>query len=356
MKVESLIGKTSEIEKIQINLPSDAMSSIQPESDHSVRPSRVVSIIDPSNANYSCTQDNKTTELLRLKQELLAANSKIALQEQELAHTRVIKHTLDQALGPPSEADFGGREITEQTITHLQSAFNASNLSFGQFQDAWNAQDDSQSDISDALSAGAYNRTRGLWNQHGQLSFGMNTIESSFDKQYDDSARPSSPMSRDPSQFWGGSNTHPAIATHGPLQSHRVFSGPSAGTCGFSSRYPDEHTGCFQDPNAGARGSAMQSNRSGSFVPSSSTLWSGFVSGPPNEAAPKSLSVPTARSSSVFPPTGTYPMPPFQTRPVATALSPTATEFTAITANGTPWATSLVSTTPGSLLNIDSHI
>jgi hypothetical protein len=36
----------------------------------------------------------------RLKQELLAANSKIALQEQELAQTRVIKHTLDQALGP----------------------------------------------------------------------------------------------------------------------------------------------------------------------------------------------------------------------------------------------------------------
>ena len=41
-------------------------------------------------------------EVLRLKQELLVANSKIALQEQELAQTRVIKHTLDQALGPPS--------------------------------------------------------------------------------------------------------------------------------------------------------------------------------------------------------------------------------------------------------------
>jgi hypothetical protein len=34
------------------------------------------------------------------------------LQEQELAQTRVIKHTLDQALGPSSEADFGSREIT----------------------------------------------------------------------------------------------------------------------------------------------------------------------------------------------------------------------------------------------------
>ena len=225
MKVDSLIENSSKVEKIQMKVPPDTMPSIHPESGHSAHPSWIISTIESSNAGYPCAQDNKTTELLRLKQELLAANSKIALQEQELAHTRVIKHTLDQALGPPSEADFGGREITEQTIAHLQSAFNASNHPFGQFQDAWNAQDDSQSDISDALSAGAYNRARGLWNQHDHLSFGMNTIEPSFDKQYDESAQRSNPMTHDPSRLWGGS-THPAFATHGPLQSHRCFQDP----------------------------------------------------------------------------------------------------------------------------------
>src|SRR5947207_1802843 len=82
-----------------------------------------------------------TIEMLRLKQELVAANSRIALQEQELAQTRVIKHTLDQAMGPPSEVDFGGREITEQTISNLQSAFNASTRPFNQRQEPWPAQD-----------------------------------------------------------------------------------------------------------------------------------------------------------------------------------------------------------------------
>lgn len=337
-----------------MEVPPETMPSIHSESGHSAHPSRIISTIESSNAGYPCAQDNKTTELLRLKQELLAANSKIALQEQELAHTRVIKHTLDQALGPPSEADFGGREITEQTIAHLQSAFNASNHPFSQFQDAWNAQDDSQSDISDALSAGAYNRARGLWNQHDHLSFGMNTTEPSFDKHYDDSAQRSNPVTHDPGRLWG-SSTHPAIATHGPLQSHRVLSGPSASTYGFYSQSPDEQAHFFQDRTAGARGSATQSKRGEPFVPSSSPLWSGFVSGPFSEAAPKSPSLPTARSSSAFPPIGLYSMPPFRTRPVATALSPTATEFTTTT-NGTPWATSLVSTTLISLFDIDSQL
>jgi len=351
VKVGSLIEQGSEVEKVQIKPFPEAMSSVHPESGRPSRPSRIVSTIgslaaiDPcSNADYPCVQDSKSTELLRLKQELLAANSKIALQEQELAHTRVIKHTLDQALGPPSEADFGGREITEQTITHLQSAFNASNGVFGQIQDPWNTQEDSQSDISDALSAGAYNRARGLWNQRDQSSFGINTIESAFDKTYGDCAQASQPMSQDPSRFWGGSPAHAAFATHGPLQSHRVLSGPSANPYGFFSRSPDDQTRCFQGTNAGPRRSSMQANRGGALLPPQSTPWNGFASGSPTGPAPKSPSLPTARSSSVFPSLGIYSMPPFQTRPASTTLSPTATEFTATNPNATPWATPLVTT------------
>jgi hypothetical protein len=344
VEVESLITQASEVEEMHIKLSPKAISSTHPESGRPSRPSRIVSTIDSSNADYPSAQDTKTTELLRLKQELHAANSKIALQEQELAHTRVIKHTLDQALGPPSEADFGGREITEQTITHLQSAFNASNHVFGQFQDAWNAQEDSQSDISDALSAGAYNRARGLWNQHDQPSFGMNTVESSFAKPYGDIVQAFNPMSQDPSRLWGGSTAHPAFATQGPLQSHRVLSGPSTSTYGFYPQSPGDQTRYFQDSNAGHRHSAAQATRGGAFLPSPRTLWNGFASGPPSDPAPKSPSLPTSRSSSIFPPIGIYSMPPFHTRPVATALSPTATEFTATSTNGTSWAAPLVST------------
>src|SRR5699024_3712755 len=119
------------------------------------------------------TKSVEATEVLRLKQELLAANSKIALQEQELAQTRVMNHTLDQALGSPSEVDFNGREVSEQTISQLQNAFNASNGVFSQFHDTWNGQEDSRSDVSDALSSGAYNKAQGFWVAPPQQPFGM---------------------------------------------------------------------------------------------------------------------------------------------------------------------------------------
>ncbi|KAM0092138.1 hypothetical protein ACP6JD_004389 [Aspergillus fumigatus] len=117
------------------------------------------------NIDNACLAPTNTemSEVLRLKKELLAANSKLALQEQELAQTRVIKHTLDQALGTPSEADFSGREVTEHTISHLQSVFNAPSSNFTQSHEGWNTHDDSQSDVSEALSTGTYSGARGFW-------------------------------------------------------------------------------------------------------------------------------------------------------------------------------------------------
>src|ERR1700733_8983106 len=80
---------------------------------------------DRNEAGISQLED--TSEILRVKQELAAAKSTISRQEQELAETRKLRHTMDQAMGPPSEADFGiSPDITEQTISHLQNAFNAS--------------------------------------------------------------------------------------------------------------------------------------------------------------------------------------------------------------------------------------
>ncbi|KAF7115106.1 hypothetical protein CNMCM5793_001340 [Aspergillus hiratsukae] len=137
-------------------------------------------------------RDTETSEVLRLKKELLAANSKLALQEQELAQTRVMKHTLDQALGTPSEADFNGREVTEHTISHLQSAFNASSSNFTQPHEGWNTHDDSQSDVSDALSAGAYSRARGFWWPQTQQVFGMHMNAPAGEKAYGEHASLSS--------------------------------------------------------------------------------------------------------------------------------------------------------------------
>lgn len=100
-------------------------------------------------------------EMLRVKRELEAARSVISRQEKELAETRTFKHTMDQAMGPPSEVDFGHGDITEQTIGHLQSAFNASARPFTSKTQVWRSPEDARSDSE--FSTASFN-TRGAWN------------------------------------------------------------------------------------------------------------------------------------------------------------------------------------------------
>lgn len=291
------------------------------------------------------TSDEKMTELLQLKQELIAANSKIALQEQELAQSRVIKHTLDQALGPPSEADFGGRDVTDQTISHLQNAFNASNPAFGQFQDAWSTQDDSQSDISDALSAGTYNRARGIWHQGSQPAFSVANSELPFEKTYGDSQHAASPAGQFTTQPWSGS-TACSFNTHVALQPQRTLSGPSASMYGFYSRPTGDQHRYSQAPlqvqNPVPRRSFAQANHAATLFPPPANSWSSFTSESIGESTPKSPTSSTTRSSSAFQSVGIYPIA-YHARQAGTALSPTATEFTAGSPEVNSWALSSVS-------------
>lgn len=104
-------------------------------------------------------------EMMRVKQELEAAKSVISRQEQELAETRTLKQTMDQAMGPPSEADFGAsNDISEHTIGHLQSAFNASARPFTSRNDAWATQEEPRADQADLFNNGNFARGRGIWN------------------------------------------------------------------------------------------------------------------------------------------------------------------------------------------------
>lgn len=108
-------------------------------------------------------------EITRVKQELEAARSVISLQAQELAETRTLKQTMDQAMGPPSEVgDFGScNDISEHTIGHLQSAFNASALPFTSNADHWPIHGNVQvhQDLSEPLT-GNFGRGRGIWQNH----------------------------------------------------------------------------------------------------------------------------------------------------------------------------------------------
>ncbi|KAG0642554.1 armadillo-type protein [Tuber brumale] len=109
-------------------------------------------------------------EVNRLQSELKFAQSKISAMNDELVHTRIAKHTLDQVLSPSGEdgSSLGG-DVSEQAITSLQTAFAQSTRPNTHRADSWPSAsyDDSMADHSaeynqQPLSTGSYSRP-GIW-------------------------------------------------------------------------------------------------------------------------------------------------------------------------------------------------
>ena len=112
-------------------------------------------------------------ELLRLKLELEAAKGKIARMDQELAQSRITKHTLDEAMGSASEPDFPMAHHSEvdSRFQPVPSGLNPTSRPQAYRDNSWAAQDDARSDTSDALSAGGFNRARAIWNNGDKPNF-----------------------------------------------------------------------------------------------------------------------------------------------------------------------------------------
>jgi hypothetical protein len=126
----------------------------------------------PSTGPASVTGEETTNagddEVLRLKLELEAAKNKLARMDQELAQSRITKHTIDQVMGSVSEADYP-----------MNPEVNGPNLNLPQYtvrpqvqrDNSWAAQEDNRSDTSDALSANDFNRARAIWGNGGRPAF-----------------------------------------------------------------------------------------------------------------------------------------------------------------------------------------
>ncbi len=130
----------------------------------------------PTTSPPSPAGENPTSadELARLKAELEAAKGKIARMDQELAQSRITKHTIDQAIGTASEADFPmtyRAEVSDSRFRHLPSGLNPAVRSQIQRDDSWVTQDDARSDTSDALSATGFNRARAIWSNGDKTNF-----------------------------------------------------------------------------------------------------------------------------------------------------------------------------------------
>ena len=110
-------------------------------------------------------------EVLRLKLELDVAKGKIARMDQELAQSRITKHTIDQAIGSSSETGFPNHAEIDPHFHPVPSGLNLASRPQGYRDSSWAAQDDARSDTSDTLSVNGFNRARAIWNNGDKPNF-----------------------------------------------------------------------------------------------------------------------------------------------------------------------------------------
>lgn len=262
-------------------------------------------------------------EILRVKQELEAAKSVISRQEQELAETRTLKHTMDQAMGPPSEiGDFvPSNDLTENTIGHLQSAFNASARPFTSRNDAWIGQDSLHVDAGD-LASSNFGRSRGIW---------QSTAASMADLQASNSHGTGYTSARDLRlSNQGYNNLYGAAAPTNGDSAFQTGNFPSTGAAlGYDMRaHGDSMAFNPQQLNIRRNGAPLRINTS-ALDPLAA-----YQSYPPGATA---LTPPAITSMGI---PGQYN---YQQRGVAAPLSPTGTDFNASSGQGVtnPWPLSV---------------
>ena len=278
---------------------------------------------DKAAAHHAATGNTKihgeapridAAEMLRVKQELAAAKSVINRQEQELAETRNFKHTMEQAMGPPSEAEFGNHQrMTDSTIGHLQSAFNATARPFTARTNAFFPQEDARSDNSDGLSPGSYDRARPMPvfnNTSNHLNYG-NTFGPSLpgtagfgDPRFGQPATPN----------WGAGYGNQALLGQPSMTpAQRLFSGPAVPTYGLDNRLTSDANQFGQ--GSGYRRTTSQYSRPGSVFGNRNSTY-GNMTAPMGSVPPPQIG-----------PVGYNGAVGYQPRPIGAGLSPTASEF-----------------------------
>ena len=253
----------------------------------------------------------EAAEMARLKQELNAAKSQIARQKEELDQTRVIKHTFDQAIGPPSEPD--PRPKVE--VTDSAKDFVASNRQYNTFK-GYNQAEDARSDGSEPLSS--FDSIANVWSRASRPGYNASINTESVWGQPDGAPRP-----------WGQRGASNALlpAMMPPPQSvqTRNYSVPISPMRG-NGRGINE----ISQFNQG-RG-FQQGNRNSTFFQRGNSWEPYNANNVPLEDINGGLT-----PSSAYPSLSLYP-PVYQPRPIGTPLSPTATEFRGVSqAPANPW-------------------
>ena len=320
--MDSLLAKLSEqqavLEKQKTSLPSPEDNENQPKEASS--PSST--LLTPASDSFSpstVTDIGKDTvqleaaELLRLKKELDDAKEQIARQKQELDQSRVIKHTFDQAVGPPSETALSPK--VDATGRHNEFAI-FSNRPFGTAQGPW-PNEDARSDGSDA--AGTINTAANIWSGSSRPGFNAGL-------------HPDTTWGQPGPRPWGqravGNPLPPVImAQQAPMQ-QRNYSVPVSPS---SNGRVMSDFGQFNQGRGFGNLNAQNNRNAPPFQRGNG--WEVYPGGP---GPMDGMNLGGMNPGSAYPSLGIYPSA-YQPQPIGTPLSPTAAEFRGGQASANPW-------------------
>lgn len=313
-----LANLNDQLKKQQIDLSSENSSkgpNGSSDSEALTPASGSFAMVSACPSSHADTSQIDIDEMNRLKEELANAKCIITRQDQELTETRNFKHTMDQAMGPPSEADLPHQDGTEPVSGPAQRSFNATARPFTAREDGWLPPEDARSQFSDGFSGNSnFGPVGGPWNNHPQQqpTFG-NGLNPGLSQQLPFTDRRAAYSGE---QNWNRNYGSNVFASQGGVSAnHRVLSGPTAPTYAMDGRYTNEQT---QYPlSGGNRRSMSQYNRSGSSYSGRNNFYGNYGASVSN-IAPAGNGAPLGYGSAFG----------YQPRPIGTPLSPTATEFT----------------------------
>ena len=309
---------------------TDADKARQEEGTSSLSSSMMTPASDSSSNGAYSNSDIKNdklekAEMARLKQELDAAKDQIARQKQELDQTRIMKHTLHEAVGSSTETEIKAKE---NGVGRYQAPTNSPGRNGGTRHDNhW----EGRSVMSDGTSVNDFGPTQHVWGSSNRPAFNPG-LPTSVNQQYQSIA----PAWGQPgARPWGNrqmtANVQPiAMPTQQQMLQSRTFSGPASPVA--NNDYNSFQTG------QGTRRSNTQ-NRAASFYPQTrDNTWDIFGGG---IGSLDGMTI-GVNPSTPYQTVGMFSAPlPYQPRPIGTPLSPEAAEFRAGQASTTPWNTAV---------------
>jgi len=283
----------------------------------------------------------EVSELMKLKSELEDARSEV-IRVNQLLHTNHLTKSTPDHISQPSEADYNylKGDVTEQTISQLQSKFNASTRPKYGRHESWPLQEDAPSEKSDSKPFG---NGQAIWG-NGIRQPAIINNNAAVGQQYPNVLNS---WGNDSSRSFFGNNMSMNAQSFGPIQSQ---SRPSTGQSIYRARngYLNEPT---HFPLDQSYRSGMVSNPpsrpNSAFDAPRYNQYTGYVN-PTTEAPGRNVS-PTLPSLplpslSMQPPMGMYAPPnnvaQYQPHPIGsmeTRLSPEAVEFSVDAMTPTPW-------------------